>query len=137
MKRIVLFLFAVLLLTSWTSTNSEARPQKRFDKGAQMCRDFTTMPLEWETETWGAGAKKFRAVCKSCHTRDNIKNIPFVYEESHTSKGWNRFFEKKLAKCARDGSWDQLSAEDIRLVNDYLYRNGDWTYDPNDADTCG
>jgi len=30
-----------------------------------------------------------------------------------------------------------LTASELQLVNDYLYRNANDTYDPNDADSCG
>lgn len=87
------------------------------------------------TGVWGA--MKFKEVCKSCHNRSNAKGARFLYMESYGSKGWNHVFAKRSKKCARDGSWDILSADELQLVNDYLYRNANDTYDPNDADSCG
>ena len=114
-----------------------ARPGKRYDPATKMCRILSDGKLNWESEPWGIGGQKFRQVCKSCHTRNNDQGAPFLYAESHMPKGWNQIFFKRRVKCARDGSWDVLTPEELRMVNDYLYRNGDWTYDPNDAETCG
>ncbi len=49
---------------------------------------------------------------------------------------WNTIFSKRNKKCALNGSWDVLSEDELQLVNDYLYRNGNWSYDPNSADSC-
>jgi hypothetical protein len=114
-----------------------ARPLKRFDKRTGMCRFLAAPPLDWQSESWGTGGVKFREVCKSCHYKNNDKGATFLHAESYTPKAWNRIFAKRRKKCARDGSWDRLSEEELQLVNDYLYRNGDWTYDPNSADSCG
>ena len=114
-----------------------ARPTERFDQRTQMCRLIAKTPLDWESEPWGTGGRKFREVCKSCHSRENESGAPFLHTESYTSAAWNRIFFKRRKKCARNGSWDVLSEEELLLVNDYLYRNGAWTYDPNDADSCG
>ncbi len=116
---------------------AEARPRERFDERTQMCRFIADGKLDWESEVWGTGGKKFREVCKSCHTRNNDKGAPFLHAESYTSDAWNSIFKKRRKKCARDGSWDVLTEDELQMVNDYLYRNGDWTYDPNDADSCG
>ncbi|MEN8190379.1 MAG: hypothetical protein ABFS19_11070 [Thermodesulfobacteriota bacterium] len=137
MRPVLTLLCTALLLTTWSLSNSEARPKKRLDPRTKMCRELTKMPLEWESETWGNGGKKFRAVCQSCHSAGDDAKAPFIHAETHTSEGWNRVFSKRLVKCSRNGSWASLSTEDIMQVNDYLYRNGDWTYDPNDADSCG
>ncbi len=115
----------------------QARPTKRYDARTKMCRLIADGRLDWESEPWGLGGIKFREVCKSCHTRNNDKGAPFLHAESYTSEAWNKIFSKRRVRCARDGSWDRLSEEELQLVNDYLYRNGDWTYDPNDADSCG
>jgi len=114
-----------------------ARPLKRFDKRTGMCRFLAAPPLDWQSEPWGTGGIKFREVCKSCHYKNNDKGARFLHAESYTSRAWNRIFAKRRKQCARDGSWDRLSEEELQLVNDYLYRNGDWTYDPNSADSCG
>ncbi len=129
---------AGLLLFSWCGVDqAEARPRKRYDARTKMCRQLDRGRLDWNSEPWGLGGQKFREVCKSCHTRNNDKGAPFLWAESYTSNAWNSIFAKRRKKCARDGAWDVLSEEELQMVNDYLYRNGDWTYDPNDADSCG
>jgi mono/diheme cytochrome c family protein len=115
----------------------QARPKKRLDERTQMCRLLSEGRLDWESEPWGRGGQKFQEVCKSCHTRNNDKGAPFLYAGSKMPEGWNRVFAKRRVQCAKDGSWGALSEEDIQFVNDYLYRNGAWTYDPNNADSCG
>ncbi len=135
-KTTVIFLTGLLTL-AWTIETIQARPGKRYDLSTQMCRLIDTGKLDWQSEAWGTGGIKFREVCKSCHNRNNDKGAPFLYMESFSSEGWNQVFAKRRKKCARDGSWDVLSKEELLLVNDYLYRNANDTYDPNDADTCG
>ncbi len=127
-----------LAVLAWTIHSVQARPGKRFDEGTQMCRFIANGgELDWESDHWGTGARKFKEVCKSCHTRDNDKGAPFLYMESYGSEGWNRVFAKRRIQCKLDGSWDVLSQNELLTVNDYLYRNANDTYDPNDADTCG
>jgi len=117
---------------------AEARPGKRLDERTKMCRVIADGgELDWNSEPWGTGGIKFRAVCKSCHTRDNDKGATFLHAESYTSDAWNNIFARRKTVCAKDGSWGVLSEDEIQLVNDYLYRNANWTYDPNDADSCG
>ena len=137
MKRTFFIFFAGLLLAGFVASVLEARPSKRFDERTQMCRLIAEGRLDWESEGWGRGGRKFQEVCKSCHSRDNDKGAPFLHAESKMSKGWNRVFAKRRVQCAKDGSWDSLSEEDIQFINDYLYRNAAWTYDPNSADSCG
>lgn len=127
---------AVLLLQAWSIADSEARPRKRLDERTQMCRIFDGQ-LAWDSEPWGLGGQKFREVCKSCHTRDNDQGAPFLHAESYMPKHWNVIFTKRRVACAKNGAWDVLSEDEILALNDYLYRNGDWTYNPNDADSCG
>jgi hypothetical protein len=128
---------ATLLTTAWTVQVLHARPSKRYDKRTEMCRMLTKGKLDWESDNWGTGARKFKEVCKSCHTRDNKSGAPFLYMESFSSRGWNEIFANRRKKCARNGSWDVLSDEELLLVNDYLYRNANDTYDPNSAESCG
>jgi hypothetical protein len=137
MNKLIAVSIAALLTTAWTAPSVQARPSKRYDKRTEMCRMLTKGKLDWESDKWGLGAQKFREVCKSCHTRDNDKGAPFLYTESFSSEGWNQVFAKQRKKCARDGSWDVLSKEELLLVNDYLYRNANDTYDPNNAESCG
>jgi len=133
-KRIILLACVISIAILGTT---QARPGKRYDEGTKSCRVLDNGVLDWESDHWGIGAQKFVSVCKSCHTRDNKVGAPFLYMESYSSTGWNHVFAKSTAKCARDGSWDVLSKNELILVNDYLYRNANDTYDPNDADTCG
>ena len=137
MKKNILIVVGVLVAVGMMASVLQARPKKRLDERTQMCRLLTEGRLDWESEPWGRGGQKFQEVCKSCHTRDNDKGAPFLYAESKGSKGWNTVFAKRRVSCAKDGSWGVLSEEDIQFVNDYLFRNGAWTYDPYDADSCG
>ena len=137
MQKTTVVLLTSLLIVGWTIGTIHARPSKRYDQTTQMCRFIAQGKLDWESEPWGTGGIKFREVCKSCHNRNNDKGAPFLYSESISPEGWNKVFSKRRKKCARDGSWDVLSKEELLLVNDYLYRNGNDTYDPNDADSCG
>ncbi len=136
MSKTTVILLASLVAITWATNAVQARPGKRYDEGTNMCRVIDQGRLDWESDHWGTGASKFNQVCKSCHTKDNDKGAPFLYMESYGSEGWNRVFAKRRVKCKEDGSWDVLSKEDLLLVNDYLYRNANDTYDPNDADTC-
>jgi len=137
MRKITVVLVGCLVACTWTIHSADARPGKRFDEGTQMCRIIADGQLDWESDHWGTGAVKFKEVCKSCHTRGNDKGAPFLYMESYGSEGWNRVFAKRRVPCKLDGSWDVLNQEELLLVNDYLYRNANDTYDPNDADSCG
>ena len=133
----VLLTAALGFALSW-AVRAEARPGKRYDARTKMCRILNQGKLDWESEAWGTGGKKFRAVCKSCHFRGNDQGAAFLHVESFTSRAWNRIFAKRRVACAKDGTWSRLlSEEEIQLVNDFLYRNGDWSYDPNSADSCG
>jgi hypothetical protein len=129
-------LAAALLAVITAATAVYARPSKRFDERTQMCRMIAQGKLDWESEAWGLGGKKFQEVCKSCHSRNNDKGAEFLHAESYTSEGWNSVFAKRRVQCARDGSWDSLSEEEIQVINDYLYRNAAWSYDPNSSDSC-
>ena len=135
--RPVLFVVVCLLGVGCLAESVWSRPVKRYDARARMCRVLNEGRLDWESEPWGRGGQKFREVCKKCHSRNSKQQAPFLWVESYMPKAWNRIFAKRRVKCARSGAWDVLSAEEIMLVNDYLYRNGDWTYDPNSADSCG
>ncbi len=137
MKQTGIAILTTLLLLAWAVLPAMARPGKRYDQRTKMCRILNKGQLDWDSEPWGRGGKRFREVCKSCHSKNNDQGAPFLWAESYTAEAWNRIFAKRRKKCARNGSWDKLSEEDLLLINDYLYRNGDWTYDPNDADSCG
>ncbi len=116
-----------------TALTVSARPKKRFDETTGTCRILNVGPLEWESLPWGQGGKGFKQVCKSCHTRNNKVGAPFLWEESKSSKGWNRVFASKRAKCARDGSWSKLTDDQLLMVNDYLYRWSSTSIGRNDA----
>ncbi len=109
-----------------------ANPKKRLDEGTQTCRVFNV-----DSAWWGEGAKIFKRNCKSCHFQGNDKGAPFLYSESKPPRGWNRVFFKKYPQCAKDGSWGNLTLNDQLMLNDYLFRYGADTYDPNDAESCG
>ena len=109
-----------------------ASPQQRFDSGTKTCRVFG-----FDSGWWGTGGQIWRSKCKSCHTRDNDKGASFLYMESKSSKAWDRVFLEKYPQCAKDGEWDSLTMEETLQLNDYLYRFGANTYDPNDANDCG
>jgi len=130
MKRITMVLIGGFLILNWFVTAPEASPTKRCDKVANVCRIFTHESL-WE------GYKLFQSNCKSCHFRGNKKNAKFLYTESKVRKGWNRVFSKKYSQCAKDGSWQKLTVEQLARVNDYLFKNAADTYDPYDASDCG
>ena len=134
-KKLIILLACFISLAILGTT--QARPGKRYDEGTKTCRIIDQGSLDWESDHWGIGAQKFKAVCKSCHAKDNPAGTPFLYMESYSSTGWNNVFARRSKKCARDGSWDVLTKNELILVNDYLYRNANDTYDPNDADTCG
>jgi hypothetical protein len=137
MRYLFIFGMCVFYTFFYLVQTGQARPVKRYDERTKMCRFLADGRLDWESEPWGTGGIKFREVCKSCHHRNNNKGATFIHAESYTSKAWNSIFTKRRKKCARDGSWDVLSEDELQMVNDYLYRNGDWTYDPNSADSCG
>ncbi len=123
MRKIVLPCIVMLAAIGLMASVLQARPSKRLDERTQMCRLIAEGKLDWESEPWGRGGKKFQEVCKSCHHRENDKGATFLHAESKMSKGWNRVFAKRRVQCAKDGSWAGLTEEDIQFINDYLYRN--------------
>ena len=131
MKRFFVLGLATLMSLVWMSQVS-ASPTKRYDQATKTCRAFTQ-----DSFWWGSGAQTFRSTCKPCHTRDNAEGGSFLHVESKTSRAWNRVFFEKYPECAKNGSWDSLSMDDLMNLNDYLYRFGAFTYDPNDANDCG
>ena len=102
----------------------------RFDLVTQ-----TSRAMEFKN-LW-AGYKLFQGNCKSCHFRGNEKGAKFLDAESRTMRGWNSVFYKKNAQCAKDGSWANLSPEDLLAVNDYLYSKAYDTWDPRSNKSCG
>lgn len=133
MKLKVLFLFTLTIITFGLSLSAQASPpNKRYDKGTNTCRN-----LGFDSGWWGKGNDIFKARCKTCHTRTNQVGATFLHSESKSPTGWNRVFYRKRAKCYKAGHWTGLSLDDQLLLNDYLYRFGANTYDPNDAERCG
>ncbi|MDF1578049.1 MAG: hypothetical protein RQ753_01410 [Desulfurivibrionaceae bacterium] len=133
MRRAILLsaIFSLVILGS--AVDGEATPKKRLDEATQVCRILTFQNSGWASE----GSRIFTESCKSCHTRDNDRGATFLHSESKTMAAWNRVFYEKYPQCAKSGQWDRLSAEDLRKLNDYLFRNAANTYNPNDADDCG
>ena len=127
----------VVTVTVVMATVLYASPSKRFDERTQMCRIINEGTLGWESQPWGLGNQKFQDVCKSCHSRDNESGAPFLHAKSFVSNGWNRVFARRGVKCAKNGSWDGLTEEELQIMNDFLYRNAAWTYDPYGPDSCG
>ncbi len=117
MGRTTIFFFSCIL-TFFIINGVQARPGKRYDEGTKMCRILDNGTLDWESDNWGIGAQKFKAVCKSCHTPDNNAGASFLYMESYSPKVCNNVFSKRIKKCARDGSWDVLSKNELMMVND-------------------
>lgn len=132
MKR--LMVSAVVLFAGFAigTATGHAGQLKRLDQTTQTCRI-----LGADSMWWGKGAKIFQNNCKTCHVRDNDKGAPFLHSESKSPEAWNRVFYKKYPACSKDGSWGNLALNDQLLLNDYLYRNGANTYDPNNAASCG
>lgn len=131
MKRFLVLVLASLMSLVWVMQVS-ASPKKRYDENTKTCRTFTQ-----DSFWWGSGAQTFRASCKPCHSRDSIEEGGFLHVESKTSRAWNRVFFERYPKCAQDGSWDSLTMSELMNLNDFLYRFGAFTYNPNDADDCG
>lgn len=122
MKQIsALFVFLTILMLS---LQAYAKPVTRYDDASKTCRVLSDGPLEWESQPWGEGGKIFKATCQSCHKGHN-KNAPFLWSESKSQDAWNRVFTSRYPKCAQDGSWKGISDEQLRMVNDYLWRWAD------------
>lgn len=128
MKNLIVLLTLGCLLASIAT--AMAAPTKRQDDTTKVCR-ILNQPDIW------AGYKIFRKSCKSCHYRDNDKGATFLYAERKTMKSWNQVFTSRYPKCAQDGTWDNLSQDEILQLNDYLFVNGADAYDPNAAADCG
>ncbi len=112
-------MFLVILIYSM---QAYAEPVTRFDAASNTCRVLSSEgPLYWESYPWGEGGKTFKAKCQSCHN-GNDKNVPFLWSESKNQNAWNRVFASRYPKCAQNGSWKGISDEQLRMVNDYLWR---------------
>lgn len=126
-------LIAVLLSIPVLSRQADAAPKTRYDEASQTCRVLEDGPLEWESRPWGEGSRLFKENCRNCHSRKNDKSAPFLWTESKSSAAWNRVFASRSPQCAIQGAWNGLSPEQLRKVNDYLYRWAANSQDKNDS----
>ena len=126
-KSSILLSVSLLICGSFPLSFAANHEITRFDPINQSCRK-----LGHDSFWYGKGRRLFDQKCKSCHSRDNDKEAPFLYSESKTPKAWTRVFYTKFPKCARSGSWD-IDPDETLLINDYLYRYGANTYRPNVA----
>lgn len=133
MRKYTLIFALLLLMTATVAIKVDAAPKSRFDPTTETCRVLDDGPLEWASRPWGSGGQMFKDRCKTCHSRDNGKGAPYLWEESKTSKGWNRVFAQKYPQCAKDGSWGQMTQEQQLVLNDYLYRWAKNSQDLNDS----
>lgn len=100
-------------------------PDRRFDPLNQTCRIF-------QFEQMRAGAGFFKTVCLRCHHQDydnGLRYMPVLIPRSFSPERWTRIFTEKYPLCAQDGSWKELSADDLLKLNDYLYRGGYGTWE--------
>jgi hypothetical protein len=121
---------AILILLFFCSTSlsfAAAGCLKRYDPINKSCRT-----LGYDSFWAGKGRQLFDQKCKVCHTRKNTEKAPFLYAESKPPRGWTRVFFTKYPQCAKNGAW-KVSLDESQLINDYLYRYGADTYDPNVA----
>ncbi|MBA3006746.1 MAG: hypothetical protein FP810_09215 [Desulfocapsa sp.] len=114
-----ILMFLVILIYSM---QAYAKPVTRYDAASQTCRVLSDGPLEWDSQAWGEGGKTFKTSCRSCHNSHNDKSAPFLWSESKGQDAWNRVFATRYPKCAQDGSWNGINDEQLRKVNDYLWR---------------
>ncbi len=121
MKRLSIAIIPIIISAAF-ALQAKARPEYRFDDNTHTCRDLKDGQLEWDSRGYGEGGKIFKELCKNCHSRDNEAGAPFLWTESKTSQAWNRVFTKRYPQCAQNGSWEGITAEQLRKVNDYLYR---------------
>ncbi len=116
----------LLFCCSFSETYAdEGHDIKRYDPISQSCRT-----LGFDSFWYGKGRRLFDQKCKVCHTRNNSENAPFLYSESKPPQGWTRVFFTKYPKCAKTGAW-QVTNNEALLINDYLYRYGANTHNPN------
>lgn len=125
----IVVLLTMSCLLAWITT-AQGSPTKRQDDRTNTCR-ILNQPDLW------AGYKTFRKSCKNCHYRNNDKGATFIYAESKTMKAWNRVFTTLSPKCAQNGTWDNLTPNELLQLNDYLFVNAADAYDPNAAADCG
>ena len=126
-KKRITALLCLLFCFSTCLPYGSAKDLKRYDPINKSCRI-----LGYDSFWGGKGRRLFDQKCKVCHTRNNSENAPFLYSESKSPKGWTRVFAANAPKCAKTGAW-KVSLDEVLLINDYLYRYGADTHDPNVA----
>jgi hypothetical protein len=114
-----ILVFLVILIYSM---QAYSKPLTRYDAASQTCRVLSDGPLDWDSRAYGEGGKTFKAKCQSCHNSHNNKDARFLWSESKGQNGWNRVFATRYPKCAQDGSWNAIDEEQLRKVNDFLWR---------------
>ncbi len=117
-------LLGVIFLFISASVLAEV-PDRRFDPLNQTCRIFQFTQMR-------EGAGFFKKVCLRCHdgSYDNgMRFMPELIPRSFSPERWTRIFTEKYPLCAQDGSWKELSAEELLKLNDYLYRGGYGTWE--------
>jgi len=128
---VVVAAFLALLSQAKVFANDEGgETAYRFDPATQ-----TSRAMEFNN-TW-EGYRLYKSICKSCHFRGNERGARYMNEDSRTMMGWNTVFYRKNVRCAKDGSWDKLSPQDLLYVNDYLYSKAYDTWDPRSNKSCG
>ena len=124
MTKMIGSLLGVLLLLLGASVRAEV-PDRRFDPINQTCRIFQFAQMR-------EGARFFRGVCLRCHnaTFDNgMRPMSVLIPRSFSPERWTRIFTEKYSLCAQNGSWKELSADDLLKLNDYLYSGGYGTWE--------
>ncbi|MDA8163545.1 MAG: cytochrome c [Desulfobacteraceae bacterium] len=115
-----LLLLGLLLLAAISAV--QARPFERYDPRTGTMRELTFVNLR-------QGMKLFREFCRKCHTRGG--EAPFLYPESRTMAAWNRIFAERQVDCAKKGVWNELTAEQLDTINDYLYHEAYDAWNPH------
>ncbi len=126
-KRMIAALLCLLFGYSFSISYAVAKDLTRYDPINKSCRT-----LGFDSFWGGKGRRLFDQKCQVCHTKNNNENATFLHAESKSPKAWTRVFFTKYPKCARTGAW-KVTLNEALLINDYLYRNGADTYDPNIA----
>lgn len=119
-----IFLLAILLSSAAIVVQAEPRQQSASDNilpqrtEAERAKRFEGVASLWLLE----GRKLYTSGCKSCHYRGNDVGATCFNAESKTQQEWDHVFEKRYSECAKNGSWDSLTAKQLQDINDFLYR---------------
>lgn len=116
MKKILAMVLAIGISAMFGLAAAQAKPSKRCDLRTHSCRLLTFRDLR-------QGYHLFRHTCKTCHHHHDRQGAGFLYTGSFSMEGWNQIFASRYPKCARDGSWNKFSQEQLEKVNDYLFAN--------------